>query len=85
MPKYYLFTTFLTYIHLFIDGDKSRCFTDDDESIKENTIAIVTGQIKGGKISKDIFILSHLQKNEANPYPSTFQRMFEICCNVRRI
>ena len=60
-------------IHLFIDGDKSRCFTDDDESIKENTIAIVTGQIKGGEILKGIFILSHLQKNEQNSYPSTFR------------
>ena len=39
----------------FIDGDKSRCFTDDDESIKENTIAIVTGQIKGGEFSKGVF------------------------------
>ena len=57
-----MFLYFNISIHLFIDGDKSRCFTDDDESIKDNTIAIVTGQIKGGEILKSIFILFHLQK-----------------------
>ena len=50
-----IFLYFNISIHLFIDGDKSRCFTDDDESIKENTIAIVTGQIKGGEFSKGVF------------------------------
>ena len=80
-----MFLYFIISILLFIDGDKSRCFTDDDESIKENTIAIVTGQIKGGEILKSIFILSHLQKKGPNPYPSTFQRMPAICCSVKKI
>ena len=79
-----MFLYFYISIHLFIGGDKSRCFTDDDESIKENTIAIVTGQIKGGEMFKGIFILSYLQKNEQKSNPSTFQRMFEICCSVKK-